>query len=273
MVGHSPPYTLRHGGTKSAECACLMHPSFGWRSWKLEFGDVLLQDGVIDGRGVVNSTYGTRNGENGTLKGYGVRAFRFWGESGKVWHQEQRLARKGIRKARGKTTQQAKPEEVVMMSWKKPFSVHTREYHFSWRGFEFIWKGTRKTDPSLKKVFRPFLRLCHLKCVVLVPQKAGQGEKEILLARFTSVISKRKVGRFEIHEDILDAFLEEGFLRRNAEEMQDEGVVSGDWARKEKLRQRLRDVVVGMGMCMVIEEWRKRQVVIGIIVAILDSIP
>jgi hypothetical protein len=44
----------------------------------------------------------------------------------------------------------------------------------------------------LKRDFRLFLRLWHLKCVVLVPDKG-----EVVLARFTSVASKRRVGRLE----------------------------------------------------------------------------
>lgn len=56
----------------------------------------------------------------------------------------------------------------------------------------------------MKRGFRPFLRLWNLKCVVLVPDNG-----EVVLARFTSVASKRKVGGGVFFGDVADRFLPE----------------------------------------------------------------
>ena len=147
-------------------------------------------------------------------------------------------------------------------------------------GLRIRLEGTSKADKSLKRVFRPFLRLCHLKLVVRVP-----GKEEQVVARFTSCVSKRKVGRLEVFEDVIDSLLSESLVltynrpegvpcqdRDAGEEKEPRGdrVPSGE---KEKEKLRLRDLVVATGICMVIGEWSKRQVVIGIIVNILNNIP
>lgn len=76
---------------------------------KIEFGEELSKEGVVDGRGVVGLEYGTPKGQDGTLKSYGVRSFRYPGESGKTWFLQ--------RKANGvqliESPHKIKPEEVV----------------------------------------------------------------------------------------------------------------------------------------------------------------
>ncbi|KAF4629648.1 hypothetical protein G7Y89_g8497 [Cudoniella acicularis] len=107
----SPPYTLRKGGNKRAEVVGLLKPNFGWMKWEVQFGDVLKQEGVVDGRGVVNWRYGTKNGEYGTLKGYPEREKRYLGESGKAWFNLQKEIGDTIPEA----DEKAKPEETVRL--------------------------------------------------------------------------------------------------------------------------------------------------------------
>ncbi|KAK0112952.1 hypothetical protein ONS95_014668 [Cadophora gregata] len=190
LYGKNPPYTLRHGGTKAAPTACLLHCSAFWRTWELEFGDILAQPGVVDGRGVVNIKYGTNKGLDGTFQGYEVRSKRYIGESGKAWHKEQALQEEKI----VELGQKPKREEVVSLKWTAPFSFHTREYQFTWRGFDLVWKGTQTVRPS-KMLFRPFLRYNNLKLVVAIPGQYGEEPEALILARYASVVSGRKSGR------------------------------------------------------------------------------
>ncbi|KAF8848652.1 hypothetical protein BDZ45DRAFT_605584 [Acephala macrosclerotiorum] len=255
LYGHMPPYTLRHGGTKRAPPACLMESSWFWRKWTMQFGDVLAQDGVIDGRGVVNIKYGTKKGEDGTLKGYAVRAKRYMGESGKQWFRTQ----KALQEHNTELVQKMKPNEAVQLAWASPFSTRTREYHFKWRDFKFKWKGTKSVRRS-ENFFQPFLRYNHLKLVVAVPSKVvGTHEEEVLLATYTSVPASRKAGRLELYQDAIDDFL--------SEHIHDTfGLKADTFGAK-----RLRDVLVASAMCMVISEYQKRQVIIQIILAALNA--
>ena len=198
LYGKNPPYTLRHGGTKAAPTACLLHCSAFWRTWKLEFGDILAQPGVVDGRGAVSIKYGTTKGSDETFQGYEVRGKRYIGESGKAWHQLQATQNeKDVDLA-----EKPKPEEVVLLKWTAPLSSRTREYQFTWRGFDFVWKGSHTVQPC-KKLYRPFLRYNNLKLVVYIPGYGGEEANELILARYMSVASGRKSGRLYVIKILL----------------------------------------------------------------------
>jgi hypothetical protein len=154
LVFHRLPYTLRYGGNFKAPVAALLHVALGWRKWKLEFGDVLSQEGVIDGRGVVSLDYGTKSGEDGTLKGYRLRSFRF---PGKAWFKERKALGEQNTETHNESAIKAKPEEVVELRWASPL-LRPREYVFFWRGFKFIWYveclslfDTLSKNPALAK--------------------------------------------------------------------------------------------------------------------------
>jgi hypothetical protein len=271
---------VRHGGTKGAPVAALMHPALGWRSWKLEFGDILSQDGVIDGRGVVGLKYGTAMGEDGTLRGYAVRSFRLLGESGKAWFKEQ----KALKTPPAQSPIKAKPEEVVDLKWVSPFSTRTREYHFNWRGYNFVWKGTGKAQT--KKLFRPMLRFNHLKLVVIIPSEEDKSTKELTLARYTSVMSSRKMGRLELDQEVINIFLTEYILdasepspeqkdpaneKSPQEENSETEAVRGQ--AMDKVHRRMEDIIVSTGMSMIIGEYQKRQVIIALILVAIEGAP
>ncbi|KAE8448756.1 hypothetical protein EG329_008972 [Mollisiaceae sp. DMI_Dod_QoI] len=274
LYGHCPPYTLRHGGKKSAPPACLMHPFLFWRKWTMQFGDVLAEDGVIDGRGVVNMKYGTKKGEDGTLKGYTTRAKRFMGESGKQWHRMQ----KTLQQDNTEKVSKVKPDEVVQLSWVSPFTTHTREYHFTWRNFVFKWKGTKNVRRA-ENIFQPFMRYNHLKLVVVIPGKdTGTRDEELLLAQYTSVPASRKAGRLELYQDAIDSFLSEHIhdtfqLRENTLDEKKAPTPIQTSTSDSKADQRLRDVLVASAVCMVISEYQKRQVIIQLILLALNGVP
>ncbi|KUJ23607.1 uncharacterized protein LY89DRAFT_187736 [Mollisia scopiformis] len=270
LYGHCPPYTLRHGGTKRAPPAGLMHQSLFWRKWTMQFGDVLAEDGVIDGRGVVNIKYGTKNGEHGTLKGHSVRGRRYMGESGKEWHAMQNTLPEDNMKHMSKL----KPEEVVHLAWAAPLSTRTREYHFRWRDFAFKWKGTKNVGRA-QNIFQPFMRYAHLKLVVVVPGRdVNVKEEELLLAQYTCVPASRKAGRLELYQDTIDSFLVEHihdtFQLRELTVNEKKSLAQVQHS-DIKSDQRLRDVLVASAMCMIISEYQKRQVIIQLILLALNA--
>ncbi|KAG9228843.1 hypothetical protein BJ875DRAFT_476483 [Amylocarpus encephaloides] len=307
LYGHGPPYTLRRGGHKRSPVQCLMASRSFWQEWKLEFGDILAQEGVIDGRGVVNWRVGTKGGKDGTLKGYKERNRRWWGESGKKWFYEQREAGHKC----PDVPEKAKPEEVVNVRWVSPL-VRPREYRFTWRGFVFIWKGSNTIDVQQKRftrLSRVMTRFNHLKLVVNLPRgNAGQDPEkacdvELVLARYTSAMSKRKAGRLEIFQDAIDSFIADhaghlslpsvpGVTETPAEDLSLMGIkekkvevepsscdpfldprISNDAPigfDEQKTQQRLKDLVVASGMCMIIGEFEKRQWLWEIILLIID---
>ncbi|EHL01010.1 hypothetical protein M7I_3037 [Glarea lozoyensis 74030] len=287
LWGHCPPYTLRNRGHKRAPVVCLFDPRLFWRQWKLEFGDVLTQEGVIDGRGLVNWRHGTKKGENGTLKGYKDRKRRWWLESGKKYFYEQLEHGHMIPEAAVK----AKPEEVVNVKWTAPF-VRAREYNFVWRGFQFAWKGTTVVDVQPKKFgwFRETMtRWNHLKLIVTVLDQGEHlqnGPSEIVLARYTSVLSARKAGRLEIFHDMLDLFLRENLTALTStggnivlekqdpatvDPFQDLGSPTEPRSEEEKTAQRLKDVVVASAMCMIMGEFQKREWVWALFWLLVDA--
>lgn len=259
-----------------------MQPTLGWRKWRLEFGNILSQDGVVDGRGVVSLKYGTTKGQEGTLKGYGVRSFRFPGESGKAWFREQKALGQ---KATSQKITKAKPEEVIDLRWVSPLTFRVREYRFNWRGFNFIWKGTGKAQT--KMIFRPMLRFNHLKLVVLLPEEEEKKLRttEVTLARYTSVMGARKMGRLELDQAAIDAFLVEHmadidqadpYSQVHDDKKSPLADVSAQPASEQilsRVHQRMIDVILATGMSMIIGEYQKRQVVISIILAAANGSP
>ncbi|KAH7317609.1 hypothetical protein BKA65DRAFT_514821 [Rhexocercosporidium sp. MPI-PUGE-AT-0058] len=278
LLFHSPPYTLRNGGHKRAPVTCLLHASWRWKGWRLEFGDVLNQEGVIDGRGVVNAKFGTKDGREGMLKGYVVRKKRHWGESGKAWWVAQKEA--GFPDGADFESEEGlegkvKPEEIVTLRWKAPFSLRARNHGFEWRGFEFVWKGTRKVD--VKKGARPFVFCNHLKLVVLVPEDMSPiskdaGKREMCLGKYVCVMGKRKAGRLEVYQDVIDGFLAEHILPAleggDKEISEEERELEGE--EVAKTQKRIRDVIVGTSICMVMTERNKRRFLLEILLLISD---
>jgi hypothetical protein len=308
LMMHCPPHTLRRGGTKYAPPVCLLHQSWFWRNFKLELGDVLSQEGVIDGRGVVSPLCGTEKGEGGSLRGYPIKKKRRRGESGKAWHEA--WVQGGICgdvQGGAGLKEAVKPEEVVLLKWLRPFSCHhCRWYGFEWRGLHFQWRGTREGDlKTVKKALRPFLKWNHLKLILLplVIAEGGptSGDEEVCLAQYRSVVGKRKAGRLEVHKDAIDCMIRNCLMATAL--LKDEGEThtggnasvdanpfadeEGRYSKEEKKekkggekeiseeitksRQRFYDVLMSTAFCMIISEREKRQVLIEVIAGLLGA--
>jgi hypothetical protein len=145
--------------------------------------------------------------------------------------------------------------------------LKVRAHSFEWRGFEFVWKGTRKVEP--RKWAKRFNFANHLKLVVLVPEDTSslsknKGTREICLARYTCVLGKRKAGRLEIYQDAVGGFLA-GYIfphtvgGEGGAKEEDERERQLDMEENVKTHKRIRDIIVGTSICMIITERRKRR--------------
>lgn len=282
LYGHDPPYALKRGG-KKGEVAGLVKPHFAWKSWDIQLGDILKQEGVVDGRGVVNWRHGTKNGEDGTLKGYTERKRRYWGESGKKWFKLQKEIGYTIPEA----AEKARPDETVKLRWVNPIT-RAREYRYTWRGYEFVWKGTGQVA-SRKRFWRHFQRYQHLKLVVVLPRAVEDGAKlsegdEILLAMYTSAVSKRKAGRLEVFWDVVEEFLNDHIgelckpdtsasrpLPKPIDpDVREKSPQEQEPTLEEKTKERMRDIIMATALCMVIGEFGKRQALLSLFLLMIE---
>lgn len=92
----NPPRTLRRGSSKDGPVVCLIHNSLWWKEWVVQVGGALEEDGVVDPRGVVGERFVRAHDKTDekSLRGYPVRSWRLWGETGKAFHRETNLLRK-----------------------------------------------------------------------------------------------------------------------------------------------------------------------------------
>lgn len=182
---HHPPRTLRRGVTKNSPTLALINNSWFWRRWKLKFGELLADDRVVDGRGVISLPYGSgKTNADEVINGYKIRSWRLWGESGKQYHHDINAKRKRQDKESPSSdadhvpephTHSAQPsilakdiiDEVVHFSWKSPFTNHVRDYHFQYCNADFYWKGTGTVQDG--RTCGCCLRFNHLKLVIRVP--------------------------------------------------------------------------------------------------------
>ena len=271
LAFHSPPKVLHSGQDKHADPAILIHGSAFWRRFKLQYGKSLKAPGVVDPRGVVSwkhnegdKQYLKTNGKK--LKGYKVRTWRLWGECGKAYvHQVRADRRAGVKpdvddlvdpNAREKLYP-AEAEGVVYLKWERPFSRHTRRYHFSYSGLDFYWKGTRATD---KTTFcGKFVRFNHLKLVASLPVVASSrsAKNEIRLARYTSSVSNKKNGRLEIFDGTVLELFESYVHRQDRKAPEETKEVKIQNLKKTVLYQ----IIVATALCMITAEKEKREAV------------
>ncbi|KAJ6010063.1 hypothetical protein N7522_005079 [Penicillium canescens] len=100
LAFHNTPRTLRRGNLKRGTPICIMNCGPFWRSWNLQFGPDLKL--IIDPRGVVkwehrSNPNNTALNDDRALKGYKVRTWRLWGESGKGYHRQVNFRRKATK--------------------------------------------------------------------------------------------------------------------------------------------------------------------------------
>jgi hypothetical protein len=298
---HHPPRTLRRGVHKSGTPVCLIYNSSFWRRWRLLFGDGLSVPGVIDPRGAVSYRHHTPQRDRGELdlKGYKVRGWRMWGETGKDYVRQVNRKRKTARLEDHDirrqvdhisiTGERAKAEEAVYLDWNSPFSRNTRRYSFKYAGIDFYWKGTGSVKET--RACGIFIRYNHLKLVARVPIDEGDEEppwlirteskvirgprrvttdktrnslREITLAKYTSSVATKKAGTLELYDEAIYRFVQEFIIQRGNECA---GTELGQDIRSVK-HMRLYDLFVATAMCMIIAEWQKRETIRKIIAAL-----
>ncbi|KAF2842047.1 hypothetical protein M501DRAFT_926858, partial [Patellaria atrata CBS 101060] len=263
---HRPPRTLRRGDWKHGVPTCLVRSRWFWNRYTLQFGDDIATPGVLDRRGVVHEDRGWvkgrgPKGQHHELRGYGVRTWRLWGESGRNHHREVNKKRKELM-VRSKSdltrtssvikSQDLLPvplpalgrsptiaEEVVYLKWSFPFSKCPRLYHFHYGGIDFYWKGTG----TWKKhgFWGMWLRYNNLKLVASLPydcthtpeDTASPCEKEVVLARYESSIIEKKAGSLEIFDKAMARFARE-YLPSNGRDRRTLETHASDFSRYEE---------------------------------------
>jgi hypothetical protein len=279
---HKPPRTLRRGTTKDAPPICLMHNSTCWKKWKLQFAEGLAS--VIDERGVVREEYNDdpENKDDKALKGYKVRSWRLWGESGKKYHREVNSRRnqaeqrqENVKEDWDTISTTSLPidsyvptlrgvQEVVYLSWMSPLSKDTRCYHFRYAGLDFYWKGTHiESDGVYSGVF---LRHNHLKLIVQIPkchytqqsdgEERNYSESGLCLAKYTSSINPEMAGTLEIFESAASVLQDYIPFDDNVEPV---GLKTGSFKRLS-----ICEILLATAVCMIIGEYQKRMWVKGV---------
>ncbi|CAG8147118.1 unnamed protein product [Penicillium salamii] len=100
LLFHNTPRILRRGHEKEGDPICIIKLGAFWRSWLVQFSDDLKN--VIDPRGLVrwecrsNSDNSISNNDR-EWKGYRVRSWRVWGESGAEYHRKVNARRKALK--------------------------------------------------------------------------------------------------------------------------------------------------------------------------------
>ncbi|PLB50776.1 hypothetical protein P170DRAFT_435949 [Aspergillus steynii IBT 23096] len=307
---HSPPRTLRRGATKTSPPLCIIHNSTFWRRWRILSGSALMA--TIDPRGVVSwerrSTWGNGPVGDAEVKGYKLRKWRLWGESGKAYHRRVNADRDRNRGAKARTEtpvpvqgQNVKASEkkaaqtemgieildestktwdpvhasdVLPVPWTNPspFSSRVRWYGFTYNGVHATWKGSRDV-PAKKKWGRRLMPVHHLKLVAECPSPG--------ISHFDT---KGSMGELQGGEEVVLARYssslshgKHGTLVIFDEEVSRVFGSQGVGSRKEKGFAREGDevgemdeydVIVATAMCMVLGEWQKRKTVLEILLAL-----
>ncbi|KAI9925061.1 hypothetical protein MW887_006469 [Aspergillus wentii] len=287
LAFHNPARTLRRGGSKSCEPICLINDDWFWKRWNIQFGDDIGK--ALDRRGVVRwenrSNRDNSLDDDCALKGYKVRSWRAWYESGKYYHRDvnEKRKRRNLNKSEDEKRKEDEEEHIPMraeqavnLSWESPFSVNTRCYQFRFGNIDFAWKGT--SDVPADKKLRDWLPLTHLKLVAMVPVvpaydakpsevEGHQETREVLLAQYTSSFGSQQYGSLITFDSEISKLLHEFGLDRTAHTKQDPWACqSGDLHLT-----RFYDVIIATGMCMIMGEWEKRQTVFAVILLALAA--
>ncbi|KAI5820792.1 hypothetical protein BZA77DRAFT_299877 [Pyronema omphalodes] len=203
-------------------------------------GISLNDPGVMDPRGVISSHYPPRS-------------YHLPGETGKAYIKNKICT---------------KPQEDLPphLDASQPRLVcywngwWTREYAFRYGNIELKWKGTGTVRDD-RKYWGRWLRYNHLKLVAYLPlgldpgsesqegevdekkgTDDGSGMRMVVLAKYTSLLADRKVGRLAVFENGLEECFQDAIEK-----------------------ERFRHVVVATALCMIKGEKEKRETIRAII--------
>jgi hypothetical protein len=126
LMFHHAPRTLRRGSVKYGKPLCIINSSAFWREWSIQFVPNLPN--IIDPRGVIGWEHRTRpdnstSRDDHALKGYKVRSWRIWGETGKQYHRVVNAKRMKFKKEGKEEEDRFDPssaEETIKMEWSSP---------------------------------------------------------------------------------------------------------------------------------------------------------
>lgn len=280
---HNAPRTLRHGGAKTGAPICIINDSPLWGRWNLQFGEEELAQ-ALDPRGVVawesrSNANNSRKNDDTALKGYRVRRWRLWGESGKAYHREVNAARKqdkpvlqqssdkgsstSCTEDEGETRGPVRAAYASSLNWVSPVSSRTRWYQLTHDGVDLVWKGTRdlRRGQSMRRWFMPFH---HLKLVArLPPLFVGDCDSEVLLAQYSSSWGSEKRGSLVIFDEVVSRIFDRGRS------------LSESSGLRERQRaghlERVYELILTTALCMVIGEEQKRMVLVAILTLLADG--
>ncbi|KAJ8115061.1 hypothetical protein OPT61_g3207 [Boeremia exigua] len=298
---HVPPSVLYVGTDRYSPSipVALVTSGCFWRAYRIQLGRALSLPGVIDPRGVVSWRHNggsktvlrdnDRNGDGRLLKGYKVRGWRLWGETGKSYVHTIRNQRKAGQlfddpdnndKSDNRTTRhKVRADEVVHLTWTRPLSRHTRLYSFKFRGIEFQWKGTGTVSEGRECGW--MLRFCHLKLVAKIPinveSEKEEGTREVCLGKYTSSVAAEKSGTLTVFDQVVVRFAMEWMPSLIEEEMQGaEKTGSLDCNAEENQvsnlkRGSLYQLIVATVLCMASAEKEKRHTLMDLVIGILEN--
>lgn len=281
---HVPPRVLYTGSDKhTARPAMLIHEGCFWKEYKLQL--LPSTPGILDPRGVVPWRHngGDKKAvkhDDHKLKGYKVRTWRLWGETGKEHvHTVKAIRTTGegrdpdvIARTNGKSGEAATADDVVYLRWKNPLSCHTRCYHFEYAGIDFFWKGTGTVKES--RTCGVLLRFNHLKLVARLPvaEENKEEQGEVCLGVYTSSVASRKSGTLELFDTAILRLIDEyapEVLARSEEGAEEEEEESAGILRIK--RSRLYQMFVATGMCMIKSEKEKRHTLLDLLVNVAEG--
>ncbi|KAI4620911.1 hypothetical protein J4E83_005274 [Alternaria metachromatica] len=284
LAFHVPPQVLYTGSSKhTAQPAILIHEGCFWKEYTLQL--LPSTPGILDPRGVVPWRHNggdekALKGDHHKLKGYKVRTWRLWGETGKDYVRSVKNMRKTgegrdpdvIARTNGKLEEPATADEVVYLRWKSPLSRNTRCYHFQYVGIDFFWKGTGTIKET--RTCGVLLRFNHLKLVARLPVTEEKKEKpqEVCLGVYTSSVASRKSGTMEFFDAVILRLVDEyapDMPPRSENGTEEEETESARLLRMK--RSRLYQVFVATAMCMIKSEKEKRHTLLDLLVNVAEG--
>lgn len=260
---HDPPRTLRRGNNRDGEPICIINSSACWKDWNIQFSHNLSN--IIDPRGLVRYENRSR-ADNSTahddhaIRGYKVRSWRSWGETGKEYHRQVNARREALEEEKGEdpdtSFEPIQADESVHLTWSSPFSHNTRRYEFEYANIIFFWEGTRDISEQTPtdKWSRRLMPFNHLKLMARCPVT---NEKKFI-GQYVCSLSPLKYGRLWIFDSVIENLLEE------TKEKLDE--------KFDIRKTRVYDLVMATAMCMVIGEWQKRMTVQLIAIILMQGV-